>query len=43
MAACVVAALTLVTLANTVPVQHLRDPSYLYAILMDERIRGQDW
>lgn len=36
-------ALTLVPLANTVPVQHLRGPSYLYAILMDGRIRGEDW
>lgn len=33
----------LVPLENTVPVQHLRGPSYIYAILMDERIRGNDW
>jgi hypothetical protein len=23
--------------------QHLRGPSYIYAILMDDRIRGSDW
>jgi len=28
---------------NTVPLQDLRGPSYLYAILMDERIRQDDW
>lgn len=27
-------------LFNTVPVQHLRGPSYIYAILMDKRISG---
>ena len=26
-------------LADTVPVQHLRGPSYIYAVLMDKRIR----
>ena len=36
-------ALTHVPLANTVPLQALRGPSYLYAILMDKRIRGTDW
>jgi hypothetical protein len=36
-------ALNDVPLINTVPVQHLRAPSYLYAILMDKRIRGDDW
>jgi len=36
-------ALDLVPLANTVPVQHLRAPSYIYAILMDDRIRAGDW
>ena len=36
-------ALALVPLPNTVPVQHLRAPSYIYAILMDERIRGGEW
>jgi hypothetical protein len=33
-------ALDLVPLANTVPVQHLFAPSYIYAILMDRRIRS---
>ncbi len=28
---------------NTVSLQKLRGPSYLYAILMDRRIRGNDW
>jgi hypothetical protein len=32
-----------VPLPNTVPVQHLRGPSYIYAILMDSRIRRTDW
>lgn len=36
-------ALTLVPLSNTVPVQHLFAPSYIYAILMDARIRQSDW
>lgn len=36
-------ALTLVPLANTVPVRHLRAPSYIYAILVDPRIRQNDW
>ena len=36
-------ALKLVPLENTVPVQHLQGPSYIYAILMDARIRGSDW
>jgi hypothetical protein len=36
-------ALDLVPLANTVPVQHLSGPSYLYATLMDPRIRQGDW
>jgi hypothetical protein len=36
-------ALELVPLQNTVPVQHLMGPSYIYAILMDERIRAGDW
>jgi hypothetical protein len=30
-------------LENTVPIQKLRGPSYLYAILMDNRIRMNDW
>lgn len=33
----------LLPLPNTVPLQHLRGPSYLYAVLMDGRIRQQDW
>lgn len=36
-------ALTHLPLDNTVPVQHLRGPSYIYAILMDQRIRDGDW
>jgi len=33
----------LVPLKNTTSVQHLRAPAYLYAILMDPRIRQSDW
>ncbi|MBI3917902.1 MAG: hypothetical protein HY322_12945 [Betaproteobacteria bacterium] len=33
----------LLPLRNTVPVQHLQGPSYLYAILMDRKIRQSDW
>lgn len=33
----------LVPLASTAQVQHLRAPSYIYAILMDPRIRREDW
>lgn len=36
-------AFALVPLPNTAAVQHLRAPSYLYAILMDGRIRQSDW
>ena len=36
-------AFQLVPLPNTVPIQHLRGPSYIYAILMDGRIRLGDW
>jgi hypothetical protein len=36
-------ALARVPFRSTVDVQDLRGPSYLYAILMDERIRGRDW
>lgn len=36
-------ALEFVPLKSTVPVQHLQGPSYLYAILMDSRIRQSDW
>lgn len=32
-----------VPLKDTVQVQHLRGPSYIYAILMDDRIRKNDW
>ena len=37
------AAFELVPLEDTTLVQHLRGPSYLYAILMDRRIRQSDW
>ena len=33
----------MVPLENTVPVQHLQGPSYLYAILMDRRISEGYW
>ena len=33
----------LVPLKNTVPVQHLQGPSYIFAIMMDPRIRQGDW
>lgn len=36
-------AIKLMPLRDTVPLQHLRAPSYLFAILMDHRIRGNDW
>ena len=36
-------AVSFLPLENTVLVQHLRGPSYIYAILMDERIRLRDW
>ena len=36
-------AFELVPLEDTKAVQHLRGPSYLYAILMDRRIRRSDW
>lgn len=37
-------ALELLPLENTVPVHHLRGPSYIFAVLMDGRIRGgDDW
>jgi len=36
-------ALRLVPLQNTVPLQHLRGPSYIFAVLMDGRIRQSDW
>lgn len=37
------AALELVPLKNSASIQHLRGPSYLFAILMDQRIRQGDW
>ena len=37
------AATALLPLQNTVAVQHLRGPSYIYAVLMDNRIRKTDW
>ena len=36
-------ALDHVSLSSTVPLQRLQGPSYLYAILMDARIRRDDW
>lgn len=36
-------ALEQVPLGNTVPLQHLYGPSYLYAVLMDDRIREGRW
>ena len=33
----------LLPLETTKPVQHLRGPSYIFAILMDRRIRQSDW
>jgi len=36
-------AFRLVPLENTIPLQHLRGPSYIFAILMDNRIRVSDW
>jgi len=36
-------AIDLMPVRDTVPLQHLRGPSYLYAILMDQRIRQRDW
>lgn len=36
-------ALKFVPLENTVPLQPLQAPSYLFAILMDNRIRKGDW
>ena len=39
----VVRALDFVPLVDTVPLQHLMGPSYLYAILTDTRIRQGEW
>lgn len=36
-------ALIHVPLENPLPIQNLQAPSYLYAILMDKRIRRNDW
>lgn len=36
-------ALKHIPLDNTVPLQHLQGPSYLFAILMDSRIRKDNW
>lgn len=36
-------ALELVPLSGPGEIQHLRGPSYVYAILMDSRIRLGDW
>lgn len=36
-------ALSRVPLKNTATIKDLRGPSYLYAILMDDRIRQDDW
>jgi hypothetical protein len=36
-------ALKLVPLFGTKSIHHLRGPSYIYAVLMDPRIKGEDW
>jgi hypothetical protein len=36
-------ALEFVPLVSTAPLQQLRGPSFIYAILMDSRIRQSDW
>lgn len=36
-------AFELMPVDSTVALQRLQGPSYLYAILMDRRIRGDDW
>lgn len=36
-------ALAFVPLYDTTPVQHLQAPSYIYAILIDSRIRRELW
>ncbi|MGG1679520.1 hypothetical protein ACIFOT_27925 [Neobacillus sp. NRS-1170] len=36
-------ALVHVPFENTVPLQNLQAPSYIFAILMDKRIRKNDW
>lgn len=37
------AALDLVPLRDTAPIQHMTAPTFIHAILMDDRIRGADW
>jgi hypothetical protein len=37
------AAYQLLLFENTTPLQHLRGPSYIFAIITDPRIRGSDW
>lgn len=36
-------ALEFLPLENTAPIQELQGPSYIFAILMDPRIRNNDW
>ena len=36
-------ALKLLPLSGTTKIHHLQGPSYIYAILMDKRIRQDDW
>lgn len=36
-------AFDIVPLPSTTPIQRLQGPSYLYAVLMDRRIRREDW
>lgn len=36
-------ALELVPLKDTVALQSMQGPSYLFAVLMDPRIRGSEW
>jgi hypothetical protein len=36
-------ALEFIPLSDTTKIQNLQGPSYIYAILMDKRIRRDDW
>ena len=36
-------AFLILPLKNTVPIHHLRGPAYIFAVLMDRRIRKVDW
>ena len=36
-------AIRLLPIKNTVPLQNLQGPSYIFAILADERIRCKEW